>query len=553
MVGEVKLLESIGECGLITWYRVRVKVLTPVHVGSGEVALEDFDYVYDSKNNRIVPIDIVKIGEAALNQGLDLSDWDQVLTNLEDKNELYKFIDPNGVGYNADGTPWLPDQPVSSPKGQSKEGASPSIPKSLDDVLAQPAALQLRYLFFLAFNKWPPKDYDNLKIQRFLMKNASELWRRYIQAKSNQPAPAPVEPTPSGRSLGQPGESGLDLSKLDQYHLFIRDGLGRPYLPGSSIKGALRTIVAAFRDELNMYKDKDGKNKISRFNNMIYHWNRNRPQKHNPTADLGRLFVVRDVPLSLDQLGLFDVRVFSSGGSREERRSSRGEGRAGGTDIPLRVEAIRPGTELEFELGLSQVLMFHFEKHAEKLKKYAEKRGLDKNNPRDQRWLYEETGCSQARQFSPQNPKVANWWNLIWAMCQEGSVTSMLEIYNKRILDFILDQISRVKSATTDFDLSGTEEFIKNLKDGCPKPVIRLGFGSGWPSTTGIPAMEHSFGNLGCTDAQCVADKVGNQFGVPRLKGKYGTGNIHFPVSIKLAKWGSDWYPMGWMEVLGCE
>jgi len=118
----------------------------------------------------------------------------------------------------------------------------------------------------------------------------------------------------------------------------IKDVFDRPYLPGSSLKGALRTLLL-----WSSYTDAKQKPDLAHLNRQSKQAARPLEQElfgRDPNHDWLRALRVRDsVPLAAGDLALTAVRVYPT--------SQRG---AGGLDID--VEAIKPGTVFSTEISL---------------------------------------------------------------------------------------------------------------------------------------------------------------------------------------------------------
>lgn len=129
----------------------------------------------------------------------------------------------------------------------------------------------------------------------------------------------------------------------------IKDVFDRPYLPGTTIKGALRTALAWY-----LWEQKKLRPEVSRLNSV--------PKfaasgyEHdlfgkNPNHDLLRAMQVADsVFLNTSDLMLVNVRVLTGGGK---------------PGSPVEVEAIRPQTIIESELKLDTALFSQWAKTRE--------------------------------------------------------------------------------------------------------------------------------------------------------------------------------------------
>lgn len=127
--------------------RIKIQAITPVHIGSGEVLQENFDYIKikDENGSYIAPLNQKAIGTILFEKGIDISRWVAILQGKDDINDFLK--------------------------------------KNLHDV------------------------------------REDKYSQRYIYLPENQ---------------------GVLARELREQ---IHTGMGLPYIPGSSIKGAIRTVV----------------------------------------------------------------------------------------------------------------------------------------------------------------------------------------------------------------------------------------------------------------------------------------------------------------------
>lgn len=144
-------------------------------------------------------------------------------------------------------------------------------------------------------------------------------------------------------SLPVSGEVGNEIVPC------IKDVEGRAYLPGSSIKGALRSAVAwaAAREggraptagELDRRAEDAG----SRWERRVF--------GRDPNHDLMRALLVGDSgPVGVDRLGLSTVSIYSLRGGQLQPK---------GSGLRLSVETLAPGTQLTFEVGLDRYTLAH--------------------------------------------------------------------------------------------------------------------------------------------------------------------------------------------------
>jgi CRISPR-associated protein Csm5 len=130
--------------------------------------------------------------------------------------------------------------------------------------------------------------------------------------------------------------------KEGELHEEIKDVYGRPYLPGSTLKGALRTMLA--------WDDLTTRNRTVRARDL------NRSPKFaaqpvekdifgcDPNHDLLRALVVRDSdPMNVDDLGLAQATLTPASEDREK--------------LTIDMEAIRPGVTIGGELLLDEFLL----------------------------------------------------------------------------------------------------------------------------------------------------------------------------------------------------
>ena len=174
---------------------------------------------------------------------------------------------------------------------------------------------------------------------------------------------------------GTPRATGEGAQLQEQ----IKDVYDRPYLPGSSLKGALRTVIGWHAWAERGLKAEPGRLAPNP------RWAASRYEKDlfgpDPNHDLLRALQVADSrPLGPEALMVVNVRVVN-------RRGSLGP--------PVEVEAIRPDVTFELEMKLDLALF----------SAWAGRRGLD---PRGRRWL--EALPEIARQHSRQRMATERGW-----------------------------------------------------------------------------------------------------------------------------------------------
>lgn len=149
-----------------------------------------------------------------------------------------------------------------------------------------------------------------------------------------------------------------DSHSLKEIHTFMRDSGHRAYIPGSSVKGALRTVILAGMMAENKFEgwpNDPNKNRRARqmqdlegkyLNTLVLKRERNGSVANDPVNSILRGLSVSDSELISDEnmilVGKIDV-------------NERGEDKK----IPLCRECIRPGTELRFRLTLDHSALPH--------------------------------------------------------------------------------------------------------------------------------------------------------------------------------------------------
>ncbi|HID09262.1 TPA: type III-A CRISPR-associated RAMP protein Csm5, partial [Candidatus Micrarchaeota archaeon] len=304
---------------MITKIDVELRVLTPVHIGTGTVLTEGFDYV--CHNGRTYRIDIDRLAE-----------------------ELYTR------------DPKLTEQLLRIPPGQ----------------LLKPEDLR------------PDSPYI-----------------RYV---------LPGEPS------GQ------------QFREAIKDPHDRPYIPGSSLKGALRTIIAwkAWK-ELGLsfsriHLGSKSKNAAADLEAEIFGRD---PEKggRSPHHDLMRALRISDSrPQETAALAVYQVRVWTKRGSA----------------VPISVEAIKPGTVFQMEASIDESL-------------FSEWAGQARGFPFEHRSWLEDIGRSAIERAAERLEREFAYWK---------------EAGRKDLPYSLLKRINELKNQ------SG---------NGFP---LQLGFGTGWEGTT---------------------------------------------------------------------
>ncbi len=154
-----------------------------------------------------------------------------------------------------------------------------------------------------------------------------------------------------------------DYSALNTVNCFIKNAQGQPYLPGSSIKGAIRTALLAARSReeglQNMVYNAEQKPKNrwagTEENPLrILRLNPEERKRYDAVNDLLRALYVSDsAPFPLDCLMICKKLELSSSG--EVHGTTQGN-RSGRTSPPLYRECLRPGVTTHFYLTLDKKL-----------------------------------------------------------------------------------------------------------------------------------------------------------------------------------------------------
>lgn len=254
----------------LKYYRVKIRVLSPIHIGSGE-KIGKKEYIYMPWNHRVIIPDVDKMYKDIRKRG-----WE---------NEFTSFL-------------------MDSRNGQ--------MPLST----------------WLAQKKLRGEDY--------------EAWKKYEM---------------------DAGEAFVDrASRPKDIDAFVKDAYGLPYVPGSSIKGMLRTILIvweicknpdAFRQICQEIKT-SSQNKASRKSclaretekleqQILYTLSRDEKKAKNAVNDcLSGLHVGDSAPVSLEQLTLSQKIDYTLDGKQKP--------------LPLLRETLIPGTEICFDLSIDTQL-----------------------------------------------------------------------------------------------------------------------------------------------------------------------------------------------------
>ncbi len=134
-----------------------------------------------------------------------------------------------------------------------------------------------------------------------------------------------------------------------QIREYIKTFTDQPYLPGSSLKGALRTALGWYSWEKRKLKPE--LSKLNRNRQWAAQYYEKEIFGPDPNRDLLRALQVSDsAPVSVDSLILINVSVLNRGGS---------------LGSPIEAEAVRPNTQFELTLKIDQQLYSEWAKKHE--------------------------------------------------------------------------------------------------------------------------------------------------------------------------------------------
>ncbi len=237
---------------------------------------------------------------------------------------------------------------------------------------------------------------------------------------------------------------------------FIRNGHGEPILPGSSLKGGLRTMLFwTFWKQVPKEKRKSLLKEVVRSRRPRKEWAAQPLLKHvlgkNPNYDIMRALSVADISLSQENLELRRVHVLSltstngtSYGWKNLRTGHKEKDFRRST--PIYAEMIKPGTEVYGALRLDRFLLE--DQQAERVlgfKKY----GLTRSQIATWANVYAKRRLERERDFLEK--------------CDDGQLFFVLEEH-KKLLTEVEEASSNAEQSTF---------------------LLRLGWGSGWQSMTG--------------------------------------------------------------------
>ncbi|WP_243663282.1 type III-A CRISPR-associated RAMP protein Csm5 [Rhodothermus marinus] len=145
--------------------------------------------------------------------------------------------------------------------------------------------------------------------------------------------------------------------------VFMRDGNGQPYVPGSSLKGALRTVIFRhFWEQLDQGRKqrllaKTGEKRESAAQPLV-----REVLGRDPNHDLLRVLAVFDLPVYQEDLDLYRLFIFNLTDPKGRRYGWRNVPRKRSfSDIrdatPIYAEMLRPGTQGILSLRLDRFLL----------------------------------------------------------------------------------------------------------------------------------------------------------------------------------------------------
>lgn len=412
----------------------RITPVSPIHIGSGE-ALTPMDYVLDGKMYKVK--DVRKYFED------HIDDPDTAMKAVRDGLPL----GPNYVRYELS---FYGERPRNSTGPQGRSGGPPG--RRADKPM------------FQATQKLDPQ-------MKKLMKQA--------QAKSGLPAAPPPPPD-------QPKDKGSEVRE------FIKDPFGKPYIPGSSLKGCLRTALAFVLSEsvrpgpkvLNNIRSQRPERKEWLFTNTV-----------NPlmfgrgaTEDVLKAFIVRDsAPLEdfRQRFAMTHVKVMNIMQRNFEAKYG----------MPIYLESLMPGTgaiEIPFYVDLFR---------------------LKKDSA-----LAEVAGGRTVR------------------LLQEGAeLSGALQAFSTALIDHEI-------AFYRDQHANNAVSFFEGLRR-TGAIHLDLGFGTGWNAKTVGLQLEDN-------ELAAIRHKYGrNREGKPN-KNMGSPGHPVFPKTRKWAATAKDGYrPMGWFRL----
>ena len=151
--------------------------------------------------------------------------------------------------------------------------------------------------------------------------------------------------------------------KLNNINTFIKSSNGNPYIPGSSIKGAIRTAIIAneiylnkekyidfFKDENSIKDLEDLEDKVlsNIFSNFSYKFKKDDKDEVKPNILFKFLHISDTNEVALDNLFIGKQYDFSTKGNKLNK-------------LPIFMEFIRPKTKFNFILSLDKSVVDYFD------------------------------------------------------------------------------------------------------------------------------------------------------------------------------------------------
>jgi len=318
----------------------------------------------------------------------------------------------------------------------------------------------------------------------------------------------------------------LDENKVSKYKIInksncipkeikeqIKTDLFLPYIPGSSLKGSIRSallwkyvienddlvnkMILTLNKEINTVNDK--KKVLNNFINRIFCFGK----KIEPQNDIMKFVMISDfMPLSNDILVVEKVNGYSL--KKSERLENWTNIRRRQTPLITFVEAIKEGSILYGDISLSTQLLKVVNQKDIELKEKLKIIGLKENEIEDKN--LEEIESKMVK-FIQTTLKEFNRW------C-------------------IKKELELVNLAKNKFDFSPSLQSIKETNEN--KNLIRTGFGIGTIYQTLIKVVEEKDKEL--------FNKIRKKYKL----GRYFDRDVPYPKSIEFTQ---DYKPLGWCEI----
>ena len=232
--------------------------------------------------------------------------------------------------------------------------------------------------------------------------------------------------------------------RAQDLHEFERDGFARPYIPGSSIKGALRTLL--FEDKLSEKNEeevavllsqvkgsKSGQGADGSLTNAVF--------GNKPNHTSMRILSVSDAQFRKDDIELAHIKILNLSNEQGTRWAWK---KAGQNDMEIFAETLAMGTQGKFTLRIDK-------------------------------FLFENDKANQELGFAPISQK---------------QLFEKINHYSAKTIERELKYFERLNDAKLNELLDDLDAILGMIPEqGTPKEttecVFRLGWGSGWKSMTG--------------------------------------------------------------------